>query len=115
MHIFILLIFFAVPVFSAEPPSPDLEQLEALPHVPELPMPVESGENMEPDITITRKGDKKIQEFRRGGRLYMIKVVPDVGPPYYFLDVNGDGRLDVRSSELDHAKRVNMWKLLEWN
>jgi len=115
MKILILLAILAFPVFSAEPPTPELEQLEALPQVPEPPMPVQSGENMEPDITITRKGDKKIREYRRGGRLYMIEVVPDVGPPYYFLDVNGDGRLDVRSSELDHANRVNLWKLLEWN
>lgn len=115
MHLYILLFLFAVPVWSAEQPAPDLEQLESLPEVPEPPLPVQSGEDMEPDITIIRKGDKKIQEFRRGGRLYMIKVVPDVGPPYYFLDVNGDGKLDVRSSELDQASRVNMWKLLEWN
>jgi len=40
---------------------------------------------MEPDITIIRKGKKTIQEYRRGGRLYMIKIVPDIGPPYYLL------------------------------
>ncbi len=115
MYFLILLVFFSLPVFSAEPESPDLEQLEMLPQVPEPPLPVQSGEHMEPDITITRKGDKKIQEFRKGGHLYMIKVTPDIGPPYYFVDVNGDGRLDVRSSQLDHASRVNMWRLLEWD
>lgn len=115
MRRFILLSLLAFPVFAADEQPPDLKELENLPEVPEPPMPVESGENMQPDITIVKRGDKVVQEYRRGGRLYMIKVVPDIGPAYYFLDVNGDGRLDVRSSDLDQAGRVNMWKLLEWN
>lgn len=114
MRRLILLVAVCFPVMALAEQSPDIEDLKALPEVPEPPLPIQSGENMEPDITITRKGDKNIQEFRRGGRLYMIKVVPDIGPPYYFLDVNGDGKLDVRSSDLDQASRVNMWKLLEW-
>lgn len=109
-----LLAFVVFSFMALAEQSPKLEDLEALPEVPEPPLPIQNGENMEPDITITRKGDKNIQEFRRGGRLYMIKVVPDIGPPYYFLDVNGDGKLDVRSSDLDQASRFNMWKLLEW-
>jgi len=115
MRRFILLSLLAFPVFAADQQSPDLKELENLPEVPEPPMLVQSGENMQPDITIIKRGDKVVQEYRRGGRLYMIKVVPDIGPAYYFLDVNGDGRLDVRSSDLDQAGRVNMWKLLEWN
>lgn len=106
-----LLCFFALPLYAAdEPPA----NLESLPEVPDPPVPVQSGEKLEPDITIIRREKKTIQEFRRGGRLYMIKVVPDVGPPYYFLDTNGDGKLDVRSGELDSGSRINMWKLLEW-
>ena len=90
------------------------QNLESLPEVPEPPKQTQSGENLEPDITIVRREKKTIQEFRRGGRLYMIKVVPDAGAPYYFLDTDGDGRMDVRSSELDDGSRINMWKLLEW-
>ena len=46
----------------------------------------------------------------------MIKVVPDIGPPYYFLDNDGDGKMDVRRDDLDHGdSQVNMWKILEWD
>ncbi|WP_394752057.1 DUF2782 domain-containing protein [Crenothrix sp.] len=112
MRRFILLSLFALPLLAAEVQPP---VLEAVPDVPESPGSVESGEEMEPDITIIRKAKKTIQEYRRGGKLYMVKVTPDIGPPYYFMDTNGDGKMDVRRSELDRDSNINMWKLLEWD
>lgn len=112
MRRFILLSLFALPLFAAEEPPP---VLEAIPEVPESPASVESGEEMEPDITIIRKAKKTIQEYRRGGKLYMVKVIPDIGPPYYFIDTNGDGKMDVRRTDLDRDSNINMWKLLEWD
>ena len=111
MRRFILLSLLAFPAYAVDERPPDLE---AAPEAPEPPLPVQNGETMEPDITIIRKGKDTIQEFRRGGRLYMIKVVPAVGPPYYFLDTNGDGKMDVRRNDGDRGSEINMWKLLEW-
>jgi Protein of unknown function (DUF2782) len=112
MRRFILLSFFlAFPVYAVDEKPP---RLEAIPEAPEPSLPVQSGETMEPDITIIRKGKKTIQEYRRGGRLYMIKVVPDIGPPYYFIDNDGDGKMDVRRNDLDRGSDINMWKILEW-
>jgi len=111
MRRFILLSFLVFPAYAVDEKPP---RLEAVPEAPEPPMPVQSGETMEPDITIIRKGKKTIQEFRRGGRLYMIKVVPDIGPPYYFIDNDGDGKMDVRRDDLDKGSNINMWKILEW-
>lgn len=85
------------------------------PDAPEPPLPVQSGDTLEPDITITRVNKKTIQEYRRNGELYMVKVIPDVGPAYYLIDVNGDGKLDVRGSDLDKGLDINKWKLFEWN
>ncbi|MBK8816835.1 MAG: DUF2782 domain-containing protein [Methylococcaceae bacterium] len=112
MKRFLLLCLLAFPVFAVDekPPTAD-----PLPEVPEPPLPVQSGEEMEPDITIIRKSKKTIHEYRRGGVLYMIKVIPDIGPPYYFIDSNGDGKMDVRGNDLDKGAQVNMWKILEWD
>lgn len=82
---------------------------------PELPMPVQSGETMEPDITIIRKGKKTIQEYRKNGKLYMVKVTPAVGPSYYLIDTDGDGNMDVRQSDLDKGMNINQWKIFGWN
>ena len=111
MRRFILLSFLAFPAFAVDEPPP---QLEAVPEPPELPLPVQSGETLEPDITIIRKGKSTVQEYRRSGRLYMIKVIPDIGPPYYFLDNDGDGKMDVRTNDLDRGSNINMWKIWEW-
>jgi hypothetical protein len=42
-------------------------------------------------------------------------VIPDIGPPYYFIDTNGDGKMDVRRTDLDRDSNINVWKLLEWD
>jgi hypothetical protein len=91
------------------------QNLVPVPEPPELPMPVQSGETLEPDITIIRKGKKTIQEYRKNGELYMIKIVPAIGPAYYLLDTDGDGNMDVRRSDLDRGNYVNQWKILEWD
>lgn len=110
--IFAVLLSF---VYSITNAGESEAELESLPEAPAPPAPVHSGEAIEPDITIVRRDKKTIQEFRRGGRLYMIKVIPDIGPAYYFLDTNADGKLDVRSSDPDYGSRINMWKIFEWD
>lgn len=110
MRRFLLLSLLALPVFAADDEAPP--KLEAVPEAPEPPLPVQSGENMEPDITIIRKGKKTIEEYRRGGRLYMVKVIPAVGPAYYLRDANGDGKID--TNDLDRGSDINLWKIFEW-
>jgi hypothetical protein len=91
------------------------QNLSPIPEPPELPMPVQSGETLEPDITIIRKGKKTIQEFRKNGVLYMVKIIPAVGPAYYLIDTDGDGNMDVRGSDLDKGTNINQWKLFQWD
>lgn len=112
MRRLLLLGLLTFPVYAIDDKPPNVEEV---PDVPEPPLPVESGENLEPDITIIRKGKDTIQEYRRGGTLYMIKVIPSIGPPYYFIDTNNDGRMDVKTSDLDRGSNINMWKILEWD
>ncbi len=111
MRRFLLLSLLALPVFAADERPPTLG---AVPEAPEPPLPVQSGENLEPDITIIRKGKQTIQEYRRGGKLYMVKIIPAIGPAYYLIDTNGDGKMDVQRDDANKEGRVNMWKILEW-
>lgn len=107
----ILSILLLPAICQAEEQPPELEPV---PEPPDLPMPVQDGEALEPDITIIRKGKKTIQEFRNNGQLYMVRIKPDVGPAYYLIDTDGDGNLDVRRSDLDKGLNINQWKLFEW-
>jgi hypothetical protein len=114
MRRFLSLCLLLIPAlcFADDPPPPDLAPV---PEPPEMPKKVQDDEPMEPDITIIRKEKKTIQEFRKNGKLYMVKVIPDVGPPYYFIDTNGDGKLDVRRNDMDKGLDINQWKILEWD
>lgn len=114
MRHLILLSFLALPFYALAAEDVAPPTLEQVPEVPDAHAQVKSGETLEPDITIVRKGKKTFQEYRRNGRLYMVKVIPDVGPAYYLHDTDGDGKMDVRSNQLDRGAEVNMWKILEW-
>jgi len=109
---FSLLLFLPALVSAAESVS---NEPAPVPEPPDLPAPVQSGEEMEPDITIIRKGKDTIQEFRRAGKLYMVKIQPQVGPAYYMLDTNGDGEMDVKKNDLDENTNINKWILFEWD
>lgn len=111
-YLFICLLLLSGVCFAVEKPA---EEPADVPEPPELPARVQSGEEMEPDITITRKGEDTIQEYRRGGKLYMVKIIPQVGPAYYMLDTNGDGEMDVKKNDMDKNTRVNMWNIFNWN
>ncbi len=106
------LILILMPAFSF---ADETKELAPVPEPPELPMPVQDGEVLEPDITIIRKGKQTIQEFRKNGQLYMVKIKPDVGPAYYLIDNDGDGNIDVKHSEIEKDLKINQWKLFEWD
>ncbi len=62
----------------------------------------------EAQVTITRKDGMTVEEYRVGGRLYMIKITPKHGKPYYLVDDRGDGRF-ARQDPLDFGIRPPMW------
>ncbi|MBV8048595.1 MAG: DUF2782 domain-containing protein [Paludibacterium sp.] len=45
----------------------------------------------EPEVTIVQRGKDKIEEYRLNGKLYMVKVTPSIGVPYYLMDEDGNG------------------------
>jgi hypothetical protein len=56
-----------------------------------VPLIVPQGPG-DPDISIRTEGENTIEQYTREGRVYMIKVTPRVGRPYYLIDNTGDGR-----------------------
>ncbi|RMD70454.1 MAG: DUF2782 domain-containing protein [Gammaproteobacteria bacterium] len=77
------------------------------------PPPVEQGEEMAPEVTIVPQKGGVIYEYRRGGQLYMIKVVPQVGLPYYLIDTDADGVWDKRLDDIAPYS-VPQWILFQW-
>ncbi|MBK8183506.1 MAG: DUF2782 domain-containing protein [Candidatus Competibacteraceae bacterium] len=68
-----------------------------------------------PEVRIRRLGARgSIEEYRAGGVLYMIKVVPTKGIPYYLVDTDGDGYLEARYNDLQEGMLIPAWVLLRW-
>ncbi|WP_223879273.1 DUF2782 domain-containing protein [Chitinimonas arctica] len=72
-----------------------------------LPAATADDPGMEPEVTIVQKDDATVTEYRVGGRLYMIKVTPRVGPEYYLSDDDGTGKMVRRDGQ--PVLRPPMW------
>ncbi|MBL8260523.1 MAG: DUF2782 domain-containing protein [Candidatus Competibacteraceae bacterium] len=84
--------------------------------IPDGPPALDRDSNVPaPEITIRQRGDRgSIEEYRAGGILYMVKVVPGRGVPYYLVDTDGDGDFETRYSELEEGMLIPAWVLLRW-
>ena len=90
------------------------DELAPVPEPPELPDPLKSGQAIEPQVTIIRRDDALIEEYRLDGRLYMTKITPAAGPAYYLVDRDGDGQMETRMSEIYDDFTVPQWVLFRW-
>ncbi len=66
-----------------------------------------------PPVTITPSDQGRVVEYRSRGKLYMLKVIPRVGKPYYLIDQKGDGQF-ARQDSLDSGMRPPMWVVKEF-
>lgn len=82
---------------------------------PEL-APVPDGPPGPGDAPVTIKPTPqqgRVVEYRANGKLYMLKVIPRVGKPYYLIDQKGDGQF-ARQDSLDSGMRPPMWVVKEF-
>jgi hypothetical protein len=85
--------------------------LEPLPEPP--PPPGVDDSFQEPQVTIKKRGEDTVEEFRLNGKLYMVKVTPPHGRPYYLIDDKGSGTFS-RRDDLDSGLRVPLWVIKEF-
>lgn len=87
--------------------------LSAVPEPPELPPQVESGETLEPEVTIIKSDTATVKQYSINGRVYMVEFIPSSGPPYYMVDQDGDGQLDIVEDDPRNIS-VPQWVLFSW-
>ena len=98
----------AAPAAKPKPGTGKPANLQTLPEPPPPPPGLELDPSLEPQVTIQKRGGEVIEEFRIRGRLYMIKVTPSHGVPYYLIDEEGRGTMTRRDS-YDTGTRPPMW------
>lgn len=105
----ILLLIAALPVTAADRPA----NLQPVPDPPPPPPGFELDPALEPQVTIIKRGTDTVEEYRVGGKLYMLKVTPPYGTSYYLIDEKGDGRM-TRQDSFDSGIRPPMWVIHSW-
>lgn len=87
-------------------------KLEPVPVIPPPPGMAQDP-SLEPQITILQRGHDRVEEFRVRGKLYMLKVTPPHGTPYYLLDPTGNGQF-LRMNEITPNLLVPLWVLFSF-
>src|SRR5262245_36392613 len=82
----LLAVFLALPVAAQDADKPS--GLQPLPEPPPPPSSAEGGVDAE-QVTITKRGENREEEHRVNGKLYMRKITPPTGKPYYLVDHQG--------------------------
>ena len=100
-----LLAAFALTAAAQQRPA----DLQPLPEPPPPP-PGMADTVDEPQVTIRKRGEDKVEEYRMNGRLYMVKVTPPHGKPYYLVDRKGNGSFVQEETAVgDKGISVPMW------
>lgn len=79
-----------------------------------LPPKVQDPDDqIQPRVVIRQEDDRVVHEYSADGHVYMIKVIPNVGPAYYLIDTTGQGNFE---SDQPHMEPVRpaYWRLFDW-
>jgi len=107
--------FVGLALFGVALPGVALAEDRQAIEPPPPPPVMQSGEALEPDVTIREAEHEIVHEYRVGGKLVMVKVQPKGGmPPYFFFDRDGDDELEYSHVHPRHVPSVNQWVLFRW-
>ncbi len=114
MRLWVLLFLLLISKWSWAQDTSDPSGLEPIPDG--SPALEENAQNVPvPEVTIRQLGARgSVEEYRAGGVLYMLKILPRKGLPYYLVDTDGDGNLETRYNELQDGMLIPAWVLLRW-
>ena len=103
--------FVTLPAIAQSRPA----DLQPLPEPPPPPPGMLNDADLEPQVTIRKRGEDKVEEYRMNGKLYMIRVTPPHGTSYYLVDPKGDGGFVRQETGVaDKSLSVPMWVILSF-
>lgn len=103
----IFLLLALLPLWAMAAPPVDA------PPPPPLPDAAVAPED-DVEVRIIEEKEATITEYRSHGKLYMIKVTPKIGAPYYLVDNEGKGKFDRGDSPANGKLVVPRWVLFEF-
>ncbi len=76
--------------------------------------PALMDEGLEPEINIQQFDNREVQEYSINDRVYMIKITPTHGFPYYLVDPDGSGEMEYKRDTLGLEVNPPQWTLFRW-
>jgi len=70
--------------------------------------------DLAPEVTIKEAENRVVEEYRVGSNLYMIKITPTVGAPYYLVDEDGSGDMAIHRGTTGIENNIPQWALFSW-
>lgn len=78
-------------------------------------IPPPAAEDAGPTVSIrsSDNGDV-VEEYRQGGKIFMVRITPAHGKPYYLYDDDRNGRLDRTDADRASVSPV-YWTIYQWD
>ena len=74
---------------------------------------VTSYDELEPSINLKSYDNRTVEEYSNNNNVYMLKITPKAGAPYYLVDPDGSGEMEwKRDTNADVSPP--RWTLREW-
>ncbi|MEJ2575386.1 MAG: DUF2782 domain-containing protein [Gammaproteobacteria bacterium] len=86
---------------------------QPLPTVTDLDLSVDMN-RLEPAIEIKEHENRTVEEYAVNGNVYMLRVTPKYGRPYYLADPDGDGEMEWRRNSAGLDVQPPQWALFKW-
>ena len=67
-----------------------------------------------PTITAQDYHNRRVEEYSVNNNVYMIKVTPKAGSPYYLVDPKGSGQMEWRRNSSGFEVQPPQWALKTW-
>ncbi len=71
-------------------------------------------DSLEPEINIQQFDNREVQEYSVNDRVYMVKITPNVGSPYYLVDPDGTGEMEYKRDTVGLEVNPPQWTLFRW-
>jgi len=99
---------------ATAPPKVGGKALDAPPLPPDVQKAAEATEL--PVVTVRQNGNERIEEYRKKGVLYFVRVVPPEGPPRYYVDNPSNLPPDINQlSAPSGTVQPVYYKLIDWH
>jgi hypothetical protein len=85
----------------------------AQPSLSELDLRVTEAD-IAPQVRVRDYQNRTVEEFSVNSNVYMIRITPTAGAPYYLVDNDGSGDMEWNRGRPDFSMQVPQWTLMSW-